>query len=83
MQAWEGSGFATAFAKLFQYNTAKQLIAGFSSGTYRQIPVRYQNFSYADQSLDYGIVTASNNKNYLVITSSRESLFFVIDQLMQ
>lgn len=83
MQTWEGSGFAVAFAKLFQYNTSKQLVSGFSSGTYRQILVRYQNFSYADQSLDYGIVTASNNKNYLVITSSRESLFFTIDQLMQ
>jgi hypothetical protein len=83
IQSWESSGLAASFAKLFKYTTSKQLVTGFSSGTYRQMPVRYQNFPYADQSLDYAIVTASNNKNYLTIASSRESLFFAIDQLMQ
>ena len=83
MGAWEGSGLAAAFAKPFQYDASKRSGANFSSGVYRQIPVRYQNYPYADKSLDYAIVTASNNTNYLVLASSRESLFFVIDQLMQ
>ncbi len=83
MHAWETSGLASAFEPLFQYETAKLLVSGFSDSAYRQIPIRYQNFPHADKSLDYGIVSATNNKNYLVITASRESLFFVIDQLMQ
>ena len=33
--------------------------------------------------IDYAIVTASNNKNYLVLAGSREAAFFAIDQLMQ
>jgi hypothetical protein len=83
MRAWESATLPTASAALFGYDAAKRLVAGFSEGIYRTIPVRYLNFPYADKSVDYAIVTASNNKNYLVISSSRESIFFVIDQLVQ
>jgi hypothetical protein len=83
IQTWETAGIASASTGLFQYDLSKRLIGGFSSGTYRQMTVRYWNFPYADRSLDYAVVTASNNKNYLVISGSRESLFFAIDQLMQ
>lgn len=83
IQTWETAGIASASSGLFQYDISKRLVSTFSSGTYRQISVRYWNFPYADRSLDYAIVTASNNKNYLVLSGSRESLFFAIDQLMQ
>jgi hypothetical protein len=83
MRAWETAGLASAFEPLFQYDAAKLLVSGFSDGTYRQIPVRYQNYPYADKSLDYGVVSATNNKSYLVIAASRQALFFAIDQLMQ
>ena len=83
MRAWEGASLPTASAVLFGYDATKRLVPNFSEGIYRTIPVRYLNFPYADKSVDYAIVTASNNKNYLVISSSRESIFFVIDQLMQ
>jgi hypothetical protein len=70
-------------AELFGYDIAKQAAASFASGTYRQVPLRYKNFPGPDRSLDYGIVTASNNKNYLVLAGSREAMFYAIDQLMK
>jgi hypothetical protein len=83
MTAWESAGLASAAAEAFEYSTAQKIVDGFSSGSYRQIPVRYWNFPSADQSLDWAIALASNGKNYLVMTGSRESAFFAIDQLMQ
>jgi hypothetical protein len=74
---------AVSAAKPFGYDVSKALVPEFSSGTYRQIPIRYRNFPYADRSIDYGIILASNGKNYLIIANSRESIFFAIDQLMQ
>lgn len=83
LQAWEGAGLASAAAPFLGYDTTLRLVSGFSGGTYRQIAVRYWNFPYADRSIDYGIGLASNGKNYLVLTGSRQSMFFGIDQLMQ
>lgn len=83
MQAWEGTDLATAAEKAFGYDRARALTEGFGSGTYRQIPVRYRNFPYADLSADWAVMLASNGKNYLIISASRESMFFAIDQLMQ
>lgn len=83
MTTWESVSLASGADILFSYDFTKAIVGSFSSGTYRQIPVRYWNFPYADRSIDYAIVTASNNKNYLVLSGSREAAFFAIDQLMQ
>ncbi len=83
MTAWESAALASSADILFGYDFTKAIVSGFSSGTYRQIPIRYWNFPYADRSIDYAIVTASNNKSYLVLAGSREAAFFAIDQLMQ
>jgi len=83
MQAWEGTEFAAAAEKALGYDRTKALVDTFSSGTYRQIPVRYRNFPYADTSADWAVMLASNGKSYLIISASRESMFFAIDQLMQ
>ncbi len=83
LTTWEGAGLASAGTKLFGYDMTKRLVAGFAEGIYRTIPVRYWNFPYADASVDYAIVTASNNLNYLIISASRESIFFIIDQLLK
>lgn len=83
MTSWESESLASAADILFSYDFTKAIVGDFSSGTYRQIPIRYWNFPYADRSIDYAIFTASNNKNYLVLAGSREAVFFAIDQLMQ
>ncbi len=83
MQTWESQSMESACSSLFQYDPTQRIVSQFNSGTYRQISVRYLNFPYADASIDYAIMSASNNKNYLVIAGSRQALFFAIDQLMQ
>lgn len=83
MSNWETTGMASTLAGLFAYDPLKAAVPTFSSGVYRQIPVRYQNFPYADVSLDWSILTASNNKSYLIIAGSREAAFLAIDQLLQ
>lgn len=83
MQTLEAANLASFSAEWFGYDTRKAIANSFSSGTYRQTAVRYWNFPYADHALDWAIVAASNNKNYLVVTGSRESMFYTIDQLLQ
>ncbi|MCC6934393.1 MAG: hypothetical protein IT406_01705 [Candidatus Yanofskybacteria bacterium] len=83
LTVWENTGLASAGAPFFGYGMSRRVVQEFSTGTYRQIAVRYWNFPYADRSIDYAIVLASNGKNYLVLTGSREAMFFAIDQLMQ
>lgn len=53
----------------------------FLDNNYRGVAIRFKNFPNADQSIDYAIVTALNDKNYVVITNSREAMFATIDKL--
>lgn len=83
IQEWEAGTMAEELSYFYASNVSDALVMTFSDATYRQVPVRYQNFPYADLSADWAIVPASNNKNYLVISGSRESMFFAIDQLLK
>ena len=83
MQTWESSGLVTAAKGLLSIYPERRTGSNFASGVYRQVPLRYSNFPYPDQSIDWAIVLASNGKNYLVITNSRESMFYAIDHLSQ
>lgn len=83
MESWESGNFSPDAAYVLDYDTSAATVSTFSDATYRQIPVRYRNFPYADRSVDWAIVPASNGVNYLVITGSRQSMFFAIDQLLK
>lgn len=83
LAAWESANIATASQQLFGHRVQDASVPTFSTGSYRQIPVQYWNFPYADHSLDAAVVLSSNGNTYLVIASSRESAFFAIDQLTQ
>lgn len=83
MTTWESASLASDADLFLGYDFSKAIVFGFSDGVYRDFPVRYWNFPYADRSIDYAVVTASNNKSYLILSGSRESAFFAIDQLMQ
>lgn len=54
----------------------------FLTGIYRDVSIRYDNFPYPDVSLDYAIVTARNNDDFLVIANSREQTYAIIDSLL-
>lgn len=54
----------------------------FLPASYRDVAIRYLNFNYPDYSIDYAVVTANNNDDYLVIGNSREQMFGIIDVLL-
>jgi hypothetical protein len=82
MLAWETSGLASA-DQLFRVRTDRQGTDSFMEGSYKTARIRYLNYPFAHSSIDYAIVTASNGKRYLVMTTSRQSMFGIIDTLLQ
>jgi len=80
MTSWESSGLASA-DQLFSVPGNRRSLSVFSSGTYKTIPIRYMNFPYADTSIDYALVLASNGKSYLVFSTSRASMYWAIDTM--
>lgn len=50
---------------------------GFQDNTYKNIVISYLNFSDPSLTIDYAVVG-----NYLIITSSKESMYRVIDRLI-
>jgi hypothetical protein len=80
LTAWEAASLVPSGASVFGYTPTTP---AFSQGSYKNIGVHYQNFPTADRSIDYALVLASNGKNYLVMTGSRQSIFAAIDLLQK
>ena len=81
LRAWEAT-MAGDFNTLFEFNYKKNTAVTFLDNMYKGNSVRYVNFPWPDKSIDYAVVRASNAKQYLVITNSRESIFATLDQLI-
>jgi hypothetical protein len=72
--------------ELFNHDPEKSSIKDFSDNIYGENSIRYLNFPYSDQSIDYVIlepfyIPADRNIDYLIITSSKESIYRAIDTL--
>lgn len=77
---WETT-LSADFKVLFGLGTANKTQPAFLDNSYRNTSIRYRNFPYADKTIDYAIVSASNSKMYLVVTDSKEAIFATIDKL--
>mgnify|MGYP001610871418 FL=1 len=67
---------------LFNLSTAKATSQTFLDNIYGGTDIRYRNFPYADNSIDYAIVNLPRfNLNYFIITNSREGTYSAIDLL--
>lgn len=67
---------------LFGIDPKKATSETFLDNIYGGADIRYRNFSYADNSIDYAIINLSGfNLNYFVLTGSRESIYSAIDLL--
>lgn len=65
-------------------NPAKATSQTFLDNIYGGADVRYRNFPYADNAIDYAIVNLPQfNLGYFVLTNSRESIYSAIDLLRQ
>lgn len=80
LNVWEAT-MSADMDVLLGYSPAKAKVSEFSDNQYRSESIRYINFSHPDMSLDYAIVTGSDGVNYLVISSSREGIYSIIDLL--
>jgi hypothetical protein len=77
---WESS-MPEDFKELLQLADATTP-STFSASSYRDVAIRYVNLSYPDHALDYAIVSANNNDDYLVLATSREQMYAIIDSLL-
>lgn len=66
---------------ILEFDSNKQEGIYFGDNTYRGVSIRYKNFKYADRSIDYAVIPASNGKSYFVIAGSREAMYAAIDKL--
>ncbi len=80
MKAWETT-MSADLNLLFELSYKKGVGAVFQDNTYKGNSIRYINFLWPDKSIDYAIVRASNGKQYLVISNSRESMYATVDKL--
>lgn len=77
---WETS-LSSDLNPLFALGKANKDQPGFLDNSYRGVGIRYKNFPYPDNTIDYSIVIASNGKSYLVMADSREAMYATIDKL--
>lgn len=69
------------FKEIFELDSKKAASKIFLDSAYRETDIRYINFAYPDNTIDYAIVAASNGKFYLVISGSREAMYEIVDKL--
>lgn len=68
---------------LFNLLMEKAASETFLDNTYRDISIRYRNFPFADNTIDYAIIPATNQfSGFFVLTNSRESIYSVIDLIL-
>lgn len=67
-----------SYLDLSRFNAGPDL-SSWRDSTYREIAVRYMNFALPDQSFDYAFLPA---KNLLLIATSRESMYALIDAVL-
>lgn len=77
---WEPT-MADRLKGIFELDVKKAASKTFLSSLYRETDIKYINFAYPDKTIDYAIIRASNEKNYLVVSGSREAMYEIVDKL--
>lgn len=68
---------------LFNLLMEKAASETFLDNTYQGISIRYRNFPFADNTIDYAIIPATDQfPGFFVLTNSRESIYSVIDLIL-
>lgn len=81
LNAWETT-MTGDLKNFFGINLTKATSEIFLDNIYSGADIRYRNFPYADNSIDYAIVSLSRfNLDYFILTNSRESIYSAVDLL--
>lgn len=78
MTKWEAS-IPEDLKALFGINPTQKSSPTFSDNVYKGVAIRYMNFPNADSTIDYAIVSPSAGLNVLIITSSKNLIYSIID----
>lgn len=54
-----------------------------NSKSYPKVPIKYQNYPQPDLSIDYAIASLNQKEGFLLLSSSRESMYKLIDGLQK
>ncbi len=77
---WEDEGMISDLNPLIRHLSFGQAATrSFQDNIYRGIKIRYMNFPDPDVSIDYALLP---EKNYLLISTSKESMYQLIDRLL-
>ncbi len=77
LNAWEETMVNDIRPLIFKNEILKSATEEFQDNTYKGVTVRYINFPTSDLSVDYAIID-----NKLIITTSKDSMYAVIDTLI-
>jgi len=81
LNSWEIT-ISENLKNLFNLDLKKMTSEAFLDNIYTGTDIRYRNFPFADNSIDYAIVNLPElNADYFVLTNSRESVYSAIDLL--
>lgn len=76
------SAMANDFKNLFGLDLKKASGQTFLDNIYSGVNIRYRNFPYADNTIDYAIVDLPEfSLSYLVLTNSREAIYSAVNLL--
>ncbi len=80
LSRWEANMPAN-LKTIFALNIEQAASVNFLDNTYQGATVRYKNFPDTLKTIDYAVVTAVDGSKYLVVTSSRDHIYLIIDKI--
>lgn len=80
LSKWEQT-ISNDLKEIAEINPLEQASPTFVDNERRGVKIRYKNFPLPDRSIDYAIVTSLTKHHYLIITSSRESMYYPSDKI--
>lgn len=80
LNGWEANMSAN-LQTLFGLDIEQAASINLLDNTYQGVAIRYRNFPDHFLTIDYAVVTETNGDKYLVVTSSKDHIYSIIDNL--
>lgn len=80
LNRWE-TNMSTNLETLFDLGIEQAASVNFLDNSYLGVAIRYRNFPDHFLTIDYAVITEASGEKYLVVTSSREHMYAIIDNL--
>lgn len=81
MTDWEKS-LIESFSQIYNLDPIKKASPIFLDNSHGSLSIRYINLPYPDHSIDYAVITSLSGRHYLIIASSRETMYLIADRII-